>query len=84
MAAGVPVAATALDDFGEIIEDSRDGLLTPPGDARAMARAIRTLLEDDSLRSRVVSDARRRAGEFSVDRMAQNTESVYASPGGLA
>jgi len=84
MAAGVPVAATALDGVGEIIEDSRHGLLTPPGDAPAMARAIRILLEDASLRSRVVSEARRRAREFSVDRMVENTESVYASLGGVS
>lgn len=83
MAAGVPVAATSLDGVGEIIEDARHGLLTPPGDARAMARAIRTLLEDDPLRSRLVSEARRRAREFGVDRMVENTESVYASLGGV-
>jgi glycosyltransferase involved in cell wall biosynthesis len=49
-----------------------------------MARAIRILLEDASLRSRMVSEARRRAREFSVDRMVENTESVYASLGGVS
>jgi glycosyltransferase involved in cell wall biosynthesis len=84
MAAGVPVAATALDGVGEIIEDARHGLLTPPGDAGAMARAIRTLLEDGSLRARVVPEARRRAGEFSIDLMVEKTEAVYASLGGVS
>jgi glycosyltransferase involved in cell wall biosynthesis len=84
MAAGVPVAATALDGVGEIIEDARHGMLTPPGDAGAMARAIRTLLEDEPLRARMVSEARRRAGEFSIDRMVAGTESVYASLGGCS
>jgi len=82
MAAGVPIVATALDGVGEIIEDSRHGLLTPPGNAGALARAMKTLLEEPSLRSRVVSEARRRAGEFSIDRMVEKTEAVYASLGG--
>jgi glycosyltransferase involved in cell wall biosynthesis len=59
-------------------------MLTPPGDAGAMARAIRTLLEDEPLRARMVSEARRRAGEFSIDRMVAGTESVYASLGGCS
>jgi L-malate glycosyltransferase len=83
MAAGAPVAATALDGVGEIIEDARHGLLTPPGDAAAMARAIGRLLEDGSLRARVVLEARRRAGEFGIERMVEKTEAVYASLGGV-
>jgi L-malate glycosyltransferase len=83
MAAGVPVAATALDGVGEIIEDARHGLLIPPGDAPALARAIRTLLEDVSLRARLVAEARRRAGEFSIDHMVERTEAVYRTLGGV-
>ena len=81
MAAGVPVVATSLDGVEEIIEDARHGLLTPPGDAAAMARALERLAQDASLRARLAEAGRHRAAEFSVDRMVERTEAVYASLG---
>ena len=61
MAAGVPVAAAGLDGVEEIIEDARHGLLTPPGDAKALARAVVNLSRDGDLRRRLAGAARRRA-----------------------
>jgi glycosyltransferase involved in cell wall biosynthesis len=81
MAAGVPVAATSLDGVEEIVEDARHGLLTPPGDAPALARAIILLGSDAVLRSRLTSEARRRVAEFTVDRMVEGTVAVYRSLG---
>ncbi|HET8948563.1 MAG TPA: glycosyltransferase, partial [Candidatus Polarisedimenticolia bacterium] len=81
MAAGVPVVATSLDGVEEIIEDARHGLLTPPGDTAAMARALERLAADPSLRDRLSDAGRRRAAEFSIERMVEKTEAVYASLG---
>ena len=39
MAAGKPVICTAVGGVPELIEDG-GGLLVPPGDARALARAM--------------------------------------------
>src|SRR5439155_2669521 len=39
MAAGTPLVVTALDGIEEIVEDARHGLLVPPGNAPALARA---------------------------------------------
>jgi glycosyltransferase involved in cell wall biosynthesis len=83
MAAGLPVAATALDGVEEIIQDARHGLLTPPGDAPALARAVVTLSRDGDLRQRLSIEARRRVAEFTIDRMVDCTAEVYASIGGL-
>lgn len=83
MAAGLPVAATALDGVEEIIQDARHGLLTPPGDAPALARAIVTLSRDGDLRQRLTIEARRRVAEFTIDRMVERTAEVYASLGGV-
>ena len=83
MAAGVPVVATSLDGVEEIIEDARHGFLTPPGDAAAMARALERLAQDAILRTRLVEEGRRRASEFSIERMVERTEAVYASLGVL-
>ncbi len=83
MAAGVAVVATALDGVGEIIEDAEHGVLTPPGDAPALARAIVRLAADRPFRERLVDGARRRADEFTIDRMVDRTRDVYAALGGV-
>lgn len=53
MAAGVPVVATSVGGVPEIIFGGRNGLLIPPDDAGALARAIRDVLTDSSLASRL-------------------------------
>jgi glycosyltransferase involved in cell wall biosynthesis len=52
MAAGVPVVATRLHALPEIVEDGVTGLLVAPDDDE-LAAALRTLLDDDELRSRM-------------------------------
>ena len=54
--------------------------LVPPGDARALAKAIAELLSDDAARARLAEGARRAAaGPYSWDRAAELTESLYRS-----
>jgi glycosyltransferase involved in cell wall biosynthesis len=53
-----------------VITDGVDGLLSPYGDARALAEAITTLLQDPDLRRRMGAAAMRRAQDFSVRRYA--------------
>jgi glycosyltransferase involved in cell wall biosynthesis len=81
MAAGTPLAATALDGVEEIIEDARHGLLTPPGDARALAQAMRTVAGDAPLRARITAAALERVRDFTLDRMVERTEAVYDAIG---
>ena len=44
MAAGLPVIATAVGAVPQVIEDGQTGLLVPPGDAAALAQALRHML----------------------------------------
>ncbi len=81
LAAGLPVLASALDGVEEIIEDSLHGLLSPPGDAPALARGIVRMSRDGALRSRMVGAGRLRAVEFTIDRMVEHTAEVYATLG---
>jgi glycosyltransferase involved in cell wall biosynthesis len=46
MASGKPVVATQVGGVSELVEAGRTGHLVPPGDAQALARAIRTSLSD--------------------------------------
>jgi glycosyltransferase involved in cell wall biosynthesis len=77
------VVATAIDGIEEIVEDGVHGLLTPPEDAAAMARAITLLARRQDLRSRLVAAGRLRVRQFTIDRMVVATEEVYRSIEGL-
>jgi glycosyltransferase involved in cell wall biosynthesis len=45
-ASGLPVVAGASGGVGEIVADGETGLLTPPGDAAALAASVRALILD--------------------------------------
>jgi glycosyltransferase involved in cell wall biosynthesis/peptidoglycan/xylan/chitin deacetylase (PgdA/CDA1 family) len=71
MATGLPVVSSRLSGIPELVEDGVNGLLTAPGDAAALARALASLHDDADLRERLGSAARRRVErEFDLDRSA--------------
>lgn len=53
MAAGLAVVATPVGAVPDIIADGATGLLVPPGDAEALAAALRGLIADPALRQRL-------------------------------
>jgi glycosyltransferase involved in cell wall biosynthesis len=79
-AAGTPVVSTDLPTGVPYANlDGLTGLTVPPGDADALAAALRRLLGDDELRARLGSQARERAlAEFTVARMVDEVLQVYA------
>jgi glycosyltransferase involved in cell wall biosynthesis len=60
MAAGLPVVATAVGGCPELVGDA--GLLVPPRDHEAAARALLRLADEPALRSRLGAAGRTRAG----------------------
>jgi colanic acid/amylovoran biosynthesis glycosyltransferase len=46
MASGVPVVATRVSGVPELVIDGHTGLLAEPGDARGLAEAMRSILDD--------------------------------------
>ena len=57
-AAGKPVVATRTTGVVDVVVEGVTGLLVPPRDAKALARATRTLLTDPELASRMGRQAR--------------------------
>jgi glycosyltransferase involved in cell wall biosynthesis len=57
MACGVPVVVSDLPGLREIVTPEETGLLAPVGDAEGTAAAILRLLQDDTLRRRIVYQA---------------------------
>jgi len=64
MACELPVVACAAGALPEVVGDNGAGILVPPRDAQALARAIRRLLQDPELRRQMGRAARRRILEF--------------------
>jgi phosphatidylinositol alpha-mannosyltransferase len=77
MAAGVPVVATDIPGYREVVRDGVDGLLVPPNDATALASAIRRVLSEPDLASALASAGRSRAETFSWDTVVPRLETVY-------
>ena len=78
MLAGRPVVATDVGSVSEAITDGETGLLVPPDDAPALARAVRSLLDDPARAAALGAAARARAEtSFSAQAMARQYEELY-------
>src|SRR5207253_5213547 len=60
---GTPVIASRVGGIPDIVEDGVSGLLVPPGDAVALAAAVRRLRDDPDLARRLGEGGRRRLRE---------------------
>jgi len=78
MRAGKPVAATAAPGTTEVVVDGETGLLVPRNAPPALARAIRTLVDDPDLARRTGEAGRARAAAaFGADRMVERYAALY-------
>ncbi|HET6810363.1 MAG TPA: glycosyltransferase family 1 protein [Acidimicrobiales bacterium] len=75
MVAGVPVVTTTAGALPEVVGDGAE--LVGPGDADALAAAVRVLATDPSAREAAVARGRARAGRFSWDRTAAGLSDLY-------
>jgi phosphatidylinositol alpha-mannosyltransferase len=79
MAAGCALVASDLDGHRNVATDGLNALLTPVGDAAALAKALRRVLDDDELRAELVAGGRRRAEELSMAHLAERYVEIYRS-----
>jgi rhamnosyl/mannosyltransferase len=79
MACGKPVVSSDLPTGVRAVNrHGVTGLLVPPGDADALARALSRVLDDAALRAELGEAARRRVEEhFTAERMVAETLSLY-------
>jgi len=78
MAMGQAIVGTRAGGIPEAVVPDETGLLVEPGDAKALAAAIVTLLKDDALRKQFGAAGRERVAEhFGVDRLVEGTLEVY-------
>ncbi len=76
-AAATPVVASDIPGYRDVARDGIDGLLVAPGDALALAEALRELALDPARREAMAMAARERAERFSWTRVAAEVVEVY-------
>jgi glycosyltransferase involved in cell wall biosynthesis len=78
MACSRAIAATRAGGIPEVVVDGENGLLVPPRDHAALARAIVRLLNDQALRRQMGEAGLSRVrSRFTVERMVAETAAVY-------
>ncbi len=78
MASGCALVASDLDGHRNVASDGVDALLAPVGDAAALAKSLRRVLDDPGLRAELVAGGRRRAEQLSMGHLAERYEEIYA------
>jgi D-inositol-3-phosphate glycosyltransferase len=78
MACGVPVVGSAVGGLLDSVADGRTGILVPPRDPVAIARAVRSLLDSPEQRAAFGRAGRERAlALYTWDRVAASTAQIY-------
>jgi glycosyltransferase involved in cell wall biosynthesis len=77
LAAGVPCVVSQVGDNDLVIEDGKQGLVVPPDDTAALAKALNLLLLSPETRRQMSKAAVRRSEDFSDTHMAQRYAEVY-------
>ena len=78
MACSKPVIASDIGSIPDVIDNGIDGILTPIGDFKELARQINLLLNDQQYSAKLAQNARQKAlDKFGLDRMIEETIKVF-------
>ncbi|PWU24284.1 MAG: hypothetical protein C5B48_06980 [Candidatus Rokuibacteriota bacterium] len=79
LAVGTPVLATRAGGVGEVVEHGQNGLLVEPGDAGALADAVRRYFADEGLRQRLREQAASSVARYRPEQVYGRLERVLES-----
>ncbi len=77
MASGKPIVASNLPGYASVVTHGQEGLLVPVKDAKALASALLTLIEDKSLREQFGIRGRITAEKYSWDKVSAQVMNLY-------
>lgn len=77
LSSGLPVVASDIPGYREVVRDRVNALLTPPGDPDAVADAVALLLKDADLSKRLAEAGLQAARRYSWDTVVGEIETVY-------
>lgn len=78
-ASGTPVASSAPEGMRYLVDHERTGLLSPPGDAAALAENILRLLRNEELSSRLAAGAYEESGRYHWSAVRQQWLGAYGT-----
>ncbi len=80
MSAGLPILSTRVGGIPEMIEHKKTGLLVKPADALSLAKDIKLLIKDKTLRAELGARAEEKVqSEFGLEKMVNQTKTLYLS-----
>jgi len=77
MAAGVPIVASDIHGYKNVVQRGIQGLLVEPKNHRALAAALYRLSNDEELRHRMGEEGRAKAPEYAWDRVSEQIVDFY-------
>lgn len=75
MAAGLPVVAADIAPLREVVGDA--GIIVSPGNSTELAKVLKMLIDDSSLRDALAKKAKDRAETFSIDHSVKAFEELF-------
>lgn len=78
MACGLPIVATRVGGAPEALEGGMGGTLVESGDQSGLEEAIAGYLGNEDFRKTKAEESRQRAQRFSLERMVEDVQSLYA------
>ncbi len=84
MAAGVPVVASDIEGYRNVVTHDRDGYLIPPGSPDLWSQTLLNLLGDDEARAQLSRAGRRTAWAYRWRVIAERLESIYSEVLGIS
>lgn len=77
MAAGVPIVASDIEGYRQVVTDGQEALLVTPRNEHELADALCRLLQDPALRTAMSARGLRTAAEYSWQRVAEQILDFY-------
>jgi phosphatidyl-myo-inositol alpha-mannosyltransferase len=77
LSAGVPIVASRIEGFSEVLTDGREALLVPPRDSEALEAALKRLLSDHALRKRMGHQAQQTAERYDWESVSAQIIDYY-------
>jgi glycosyltransferase involved in cell wall biosynthesis len=77
MAAGLPIVASRVGGIPDLVKDGKNGLLVPPADSSALAKATSDLVENMEKRERMGQAGKKMCRPYSADAMVEQIDDLY-------
>jgi len=79
MALGKPIVASNIEGYASVLTHDAEGLLVPPQNAKELAQALISLMNDEPLRQQMGARGRLKALEYDWEHVAQRVLDYYIS-----